>query len=469
MVTFADGERAAILVGMKANEISKPAHATAPVRRWGIRIAGLAALVALVGVPASAAAKTFKLTSRGDHAPGACTAGDCTLREAVIAATALDGDDKILVPSRKPYNLKRSSSLAGPDEAKGDLDPGTMFVIGNGLKIAHKGAGRATIDASAADDRAIEALGSLRLIKVIVRGGEATSGGQAGGGIHGTGTVILRRSRVVDNEAPDVGGGVFMEQGSLVAERSVLRDNRAGEGGGAFVGPTARLQITKSTVRDNYALTGDGGGLSVTTGPFFGTPRITESAIDHNHSVSDGGGLVAAAEFMLIDNSTFADNTAAGRGGGIHAYPDSLARLNGVTIARNRADSGDAGGANSGGGIFADGGSDVIELRNSLLAKNRSTGDAVNECDAPAPVGIESLGGNLLTSTAGGCDFLGDPEDILAANPKIGQLANNGGPTRTIALKAGSPAINQADGPSPPARDQRGHLRNNPDIGAYER
>jgi hypothetical protein len=110
----------------------------------------------------------------------------------------------------------------------------------------------------------------------------------------------------------------------------------------------------------------------------------------------------------------------------------------------------------------------VIEIRNSLVAKNRTTADAINECRAPAPVGVASLGGNLITSTTD-CGFFDDPEDIVDSSPKIGPLAAKGGPTQTIALNGGSPAINQADGPTPLERDQRGQLRHNPDIGAFER
>ena len=49
-------------------------------------------------------------------------------------------------------------------------------------------------------------------------------------------------------------------------------------------------------------------------------------------------------------------------------------------------------------------------------------------------------------------------------------VALNGGPTQTVALKKGSPAINKADKQSAPNKDQRGEKRGKkPDIGAYER
>jgi hypothetical protein len=444
---------------------SLPLPVQALPRRRFVWLAAVAALV-LGALPAAAAADTFTVNLHGDHAPGACNQADCTLREAAIAATALGGDDAINLPSSKPYRLQRSSSLGGPEATHGDLDVGTMFAIGNGLRVVHPGDGRATINASGADDRAIEALGRLELTRIKLRGGEANSGGQAGGGVYGDGPVILRRSKVVGNEAGDVGGGVFMEHGALVSRRSVLADNRAGAGGGIFIDSAANMDIAKTTIRGNEAFNGDAGGIWLgegTAGSF-----ITASTIAHNETNRDGGALFARTDFLRIDNSTLTENTAGGRGGGIYAYPDSQAHLNGVTIARNRADSDDSAGPDSGGGIFADGGSDVIEVRNSLVVKNRTTADAINECRAPAPVGVDSLGGNLITATTD-CAFFDDTEDIVDSNPGIGPLAGNGGPTQTIALAAGSPAINQADGPIPLERDQRGDLRQNPDIGAFER
>jgi hypothetical protein len=83
-----------------------------------------------------------------------------------------------------------------------------------------------------------------------------------------------------------------------------------------------------------------------------------------------------------------------------------------------------------------------------------------------------SLGNNLLSTDGpvGICEGFYGPTDRIRANPKIGKLARNGGPTKTIALKQGSPAIGLAHKPSAPNRDQRGRKRDgNPDAGAFER
>ena len=76
-------------------------------------------------------------------------------------------------------------------------------------------------------------------------------------------------------------------------------------------------------------------------------------------------------------------------------------------------------------------------------------------------------GVNLLTDLSD-CTGPSDAQDIVTSSPKIAFLANNGGPTQTIALNPSSPAINAAALGSP-SRDQRGETRNNPDIGAFER
>jgi CSLREA domain-containing protein len=438
-----------------------------PIDTGGMRKIGslflATALLALL--PTAAGAETFTVNKRGDHVPGACTADDCTLREAVVAAGQPALEHKIKLPSTKPYRLKRSALLPGPDDAKGDLD----LITGNWhVDLVHPGPGRAKIDASAADDRVLELDGNANIRKVVLRGGTA-SGGEFGGGIRAGGAIrvlTMDKSKVIGNQALQ-GGGIFTENNLLFVEESVIKGNMAGGGAGVYVAEAGRFQIERSTVTGNIA-DHDGGALWIGTDAAEGASRIEDSTIAGNETLSGGGAIANEAALLRIENSTLSKNRAWGRGGGIYAAPDTLAKLNGVTIARNRSDTDNSGGADSAGGIYADGGSDVVEIQNSLVVKNRSTDGAIQECDAPAPVGIDSLGGNLITS-GDDCPFFDHPEDLLDPAPLIAKLMDAGGPTKTIALKAGSPAINEADGPDPLERDQRGQLRANPDTGAFER
>jgi CSLREA domain-containing protein len=418
-------------------------------------------VAAMLSVPALAGADLFEVTKRGDHVPGACTNADCTLREAVIEANAQPGDDRVELPSRKPYNLTRELG-AGPGEAEeGDLDIDSG--LGNLITIAHPGEGRATIDATGAGDRAIELVGAGTLRKLQLRDGDANSTGEAGGALFVDGNATLVRSRIKGSEGSDVGGGIFVTDGTLALRESVVRRNVAGgEGGGIFVDNDATVEVRDSTLARNEA--DEGGGLFL--GSDSAGNSILASTISGNEVTQEGGGLWNGAPTLFVRNSTVADNTADGSGGGLYAAPDSGAALEFVTLTRNRADADDTG-PHGGGGVFADGGDDVVSTVGSLFARNRTTGAAFQDCDAPAPVGITSFGDNLVTSEQD-CPFFDGVGDIVDDQPLIGVLADNGGPTQTVKLKQGSPAIDEAAGG--PNRDQRGVARDaEPDIGAYER
>jgi len=425
----------------------------------------MALATALLLAPA-AAGKTFVVNKRGDHPPNGCTKKDCTLREAVIRANNRPGADRIELPSRKPYRLGIPFDADAPDPSplSGDLN-----VLGP-LTVAHPGGGRATIDARR-KDRVFENRARLKLRKLVLRRGGRPEE-SAGGAILALANLKLIRSKIVGSTALSAGGIAAFDSANLTLRRSrVARNTAAGEGGGVhFAGN--RLRVVASTIARNttgctglcLAVPWIGGGI-YTEGA---SALISRSTIVGNSARQDGGGIFNAGALAVV-NSTLAKNRVHASGGGLYAAPGTLARLNAVTIARNRADANNTGPPDFGGGIWTQGGADVVEIRNSLVALNRTTNGTIQECDAPAPVGIESLGGNLITTAAGGCGFFDHPQDLVAPKPRIGKLSRNGGPTRTIALRRKSPAIGQADGPGRVKRDQRGVRRKNPDVGAYER
>jgi hypothetical protein len=105
---------------------------------------------------------------------------------------------------------------------------------------------------------------------------------------------------------------------------------------------------------------------------------------------------------------------------------------------------------------------------NTLIALNSGTAP-----DVSGP--FLSLGHNLIGATNGSSGFpmSGDLVGSIASplDPKVGPLANNGGPTLTIALLPGSPAIDAGDSAAAPPTDQRGFPRpfgRAADIGAFE-
>ena len=117
---------------------------------------------------------------------------------------------------------------------------------------------------------------------------------------------------------------------------------------------------------------------------------------------------------------------------------------------------------------------EAATVRNTIVAGNSlgpAAGNDGPDCDTNDVIG--SQGHNLVRDPTD-CDGLTGPGDITGQDPNLGPLADNGGPTPTHALLAGSPAIDKGD-PAPPGlrRDLlRGHRPagrpRNCDIGAYE-
>jgi hypothetical protein len=151
---------------------------------------------------------------------------------------------------------------------------------------------------------------------------------------------------------------------------------------------------------------------------------------------------------LAVRDSTVAGNSAdamkadSAEGGGIH----NTGRLTIVssTIAQNSAEANITG---YGGGIFGS----VNLLRNSIVALNTTLWDGT----VPDLFGnIGTSGYNLIGNSQGGSGYA--PTDLLNVDPLLGPLQDNGGPTQTMALLPGSPAIDSGDNTNAPDWDQRG-------------
>ena len=178
-----------------------------------------------------------------------------------------------------------------------------------------------------------------------------------------------------------------------------------------------------------------------------------------------------------------------GNGGALGLLNGAAARLDAVTLSGNKATTpvaaaggaaGTGGVAGPVGGIFTSAGGN-IEIYTATLAL-RNTIIAGGVASDPTALNCEFGGGSTLTDNGHNIDdghscisivTLGDRKDTP---PLIGDLTDNGGPTRTMALLAGSPALGAVGGPcvqingaTPLDHDQRGLVRANPcDIGAFQ-
>ena len=179
-----------------------------------LRLALAAGLVvAAVAVP-TASADFYGVSKHGDHAPDGCTKSDCTLREAILAANANPGRDRILLTSNRPYHLSRTG-LPDDGALRGDLD-----ITNDPLRIYHGSSGWATIDAQGID-RVFEIFAGAKttLENLRITGGDhPTSHTGSGGGILTSADLILDHCIVSGNHArgPDgSGGGCRLSTGSF--------------------------------------------------------------------------------------------------------------------------------------------------------------------------------------------------------------------------------------------------------------
>jgi hypothetical protein len=215
------------------------------------------------------------------------------------------------------------------------------------------------------------------------------------------------------------------------------------EGGG--IRNSGTLTLDQSVVTGS-ASAGSGGGFSN-----LGTLTIGRSTINANFAEDKGGGLSNFGQ-LTMTNSTVSDNTSEFGIGGLSNSGSAV--LNNVTLAKNNP------GGVSGGGVTG--------LSNTIIASNVGF-----NCSGT----LTSHGYNLLGGTAG-CTIAGDGTgNVIGVAPMLGALQNNGGPTPTRALLAGSPARDAGNPATPgssatacPAGDQRLLPRSATrcDIGAVE-
>ncbi len=473
---------------------------------------GLAlAALALFASPAYAASAFFVNSTADavDASPGdgkcATASGVCTLRAAIQEANALTGKDFILIPAGT-YVL----TLAGAGEnyaATGDLD------IRGDVDIKGSGAGVTIIDGNNAD-RVFEIpslSGSFNTPPIVsVSGVTITNGnsGTAGGGglqnYDSRVTVNLSDCEVAGNQAGSFGGGV-RNTGYMTIAHCTITSNTAHDGGGGVdtgnLG-TSVLTVTHSSITNNAAIGGGGsigvgGGIEAyytlrvliinsliagnasgnSGGGVAGTRFVIQnSAIVSNTAGTDGGGLWVTTQ-LTATNTTIVSNTAsAGSGGGVYFYSLSLvsADFNNTTIVSNTA--GDPANSSAGGGGINNGFNVPITMKNSLLAGNIDRSKATikaPDCYNTSAGKFVSMGHNLIGNNSG-CAFTTDPSDQVGTsaspiNPLVGTLADNGGPTLTLTLLEGSPALSGGDPATCAPADQRGAARNGTcDIGAYE-
>jgi hypothetical protein len=250
----------------------------------------------------------------------------------------------------------------------------------------------------------------------------------------------LRGDRTVDTTGIDSSGEDLRVLGTTVS---------GFDQGIRTTSSTAR--VDKSTISDNVG----SGGVSVQGGELDLTASTISGNVVQGSPVVFGGGVFAANYGVTarVTNSTIVGNQAigdGGAGGGLFGNVD----VNNSTVAGNRA-------ATAAGIAGQPGGGDA-DVSNSIVYGNHMFDGSSSDCGKP----FTSGGGNVI-GAPDECLLTGD--DRAGVDPLLGPLADNGGPTETMAIAPGSPAIGLALKSTATEFDQRHVARgNDPDAGAFE-
>jgi CSLREA domain-containing protein len=434
--------------------------------------------VAGLAVPALASATTITVNSSADHI---AAGGDCTLREAILAANtqtarggcaAGSGADAIVLAVPRV-----TLALAGSGEdgdLTGDLDvTGVVTITG--------AAGGTVIDGAGLLDRVFDIRSSAQatVTNVTITGGVAPVGadgtgvslanpgfqlgndggaGEGGGGVRNAGVLKLQGVTISDNatskggsgdsvSAPDRGsaggaggpggaGGAIASSGSLTVANATITANATGPGGtgGGAVGPSSAAPNGLDGL-DGLAgaggAGGPGGGIYST-----GLTTISDSVISNNHTGPGGqGGAGHGGGGMTVSSGPGGAGAAGqggsggvgGFGGGI-AVGDGTLRITGSLISANATGPGAAAGSAFGG---AGGGG-------NLGGTGNGPGGAGGTAIVPSG-GNGGAGAGLAAIPTG--NPLGHPA-LLATSDTVAQNTTGAGGDDSATTDAGAPGGN---------------------------
>ena len=400
------------------------------------------------------------VTTSQDHDDGHCGFVDCTLREAINAANSLAGDNTINFAPNVVGTVTLGSALPDVTTNINLTGPGARVLAISGNNLYR------VLSFTSTSSSSVSGL-TIRNGRVA---GDSDITTAEGGGIHNLGALNVTQCTLINNMA-------------IGANATLNRSAGGGFGGGLY--NAGSMTVLSCTFSGNSATAGQGRDVGA-------------------HTSATGGGTAAGGLFNLaggtvnLTDCTFAGNSATGgnggdgggdRGGGAGGggYAAILNRGTLVTTACTIASNTGTGGAggpglvNGAAGIAAavrnDSGASATSGNNIAAANTGSglVGQGPNVSGA-----YISNGYNLIGPLGSATGFTATGDQTGVANPLLGSLQNNGGPTDTIALTITSPAVDKGKSFGL-TTDQRGDLRmidspqfanasggDGTDIGAFE-
>ena len=350
-----------------------------------------------------------------------------TLREAIVQANSTPDADSISFSPSLFASGSGSISLTA-----------ALPTISTPLTIEGPSARLLTIDAGRGGDNEFDGDG-FRVFEI--NDGQGLN--QVDVSISG---LTLTGGDITDENPVDGTGGALINFENLTLDRVSIEGNGARFGGGIGNERVGTLTLTNSTIANNES-NQNGGGIS-TDGVFTGT-NVT---ISGNNATGSGGAIVTAGRnatgaTLTLNSSTVTDNTDGDSNGLLFfgGYGPTTATFNNTIID-----------------------SDILGVGDNT------------------PFGPITLSGDNNLFSGADPGFTGGAANLFSQSAMLGPLADNGGPTQTHALLAGSPAIDAGDNDlavdaegNPLATDQRGGastrifddptaLGSGVDIGAFE-
>jgi predicted outer membrane repeat protein len=340
---------------------------------------------------------------------------------------------------------------------------GKVFTQDLGLNVSLSGL--TVTGGSAAFGGGLLNFGTLALTDCVVRNNAATANG--GGGLYNDGALTLTgctfNGNTTHGPGATAGGGLDnISAGTVSASDCTFADNTATRSGpavgsGAGLANSGAMTISGSTFSGNSAASDGGaiyndGALTVSTTTFSGNSAgsdggairsggislaVSASTFNGNTAESVGGALDTTDATATLTNCTLVGNTAGSLGGAVEAeVTGGAVTLTNVTVTANRVTAGSSG--RFGGGLSAE---RPITLDNTLVAGNVQGPAGSTASDVSGTLDPGSAYNLIGTGGAGGLADGTNHNRVGVADPGLGALADNGGPTQTVLPLPGSPAL----------------------------
>lgn len=351
----------------------------------------------------------------------------------------------------------------------------------SGLTVTHGHSNDANSDDSGGAISLYENGGTLTVSNMVLTANYAKNDGGAVWCDDGGGLTIVS-STLSGNEAYYGGGGLYADScGDITVVSSTISGNTSGDDGGGLYISDSNLLVRNTTISGNTVTVDgddDGGGLNISNGSSY-TAVIANSTISGNSASLYAGAIDDDGGELTLVQTTITGNTA-GNVGGIYASEAGLLAVahhddtGGSTEAEKTAKA-----ARKASRVGAQA-VDDLHIVGTILAGNSDTDgplDLKGGEVSGAPIGVIDSDHSLLGVVDPDTVVHDDGGTLLGVDPMLGPLADNGGPTMTHALLAGSPAINAGPQPLPDFEgnefDQRGPdfarvVDGVVDIGAFE-